>query len=380
MTGGSNETGLHVAHLASFCLGSRLYRNLFTALLERGVRQTIHSPRGPLEAPGPLGACRWVDERIWGPLDRVRFRTKIGKYERLIERARGDERWDLIHAHTLYSDGFAMYRVARALDVPMVVTVRTTDVDYFGRLPHLRADARRLLDAASAVVFVNPQFRRALESRLSIRLPDEKVHVVPNGVDDFWLRGPAPARVDPRPGEPIRVISVGRIIRSKNYGKLADAIRRENARGAVGPLLLTVVGDLGTGYARRLRRRHESEAVRFVGARSKEELRELFAGHDVFAMVSGPENFGLVYVEALSQGLPVVYANGQGFDGWTDDRRLGVGRDAGEPGRWVEAIASFERPPSPGTVEARAAFARRFNWPDLAAEWHAIYRGCTAAG
>lgn len=46
-------------------------------------------------------------------------------------------------------------------------------------------------------------------------------------------------------------------------------------------------------------------------------------------MVSKPETFGLVYVEALSQHLPIIYAKGQGFDGFYPDGYVGYPAEAG---------------------------------------------------
>lgn len=51
----------------------------------------------------------------------------------------------------------------------------------------------------------------------------------------------------------------------------------------------------------------------------KKQLREAFSISDIFVMPSKPETFGLVYVEALSQGLPILYAKGEGFDGYFDE-------------------------------------------------------------
>ena len=67
--------------------------------------------------------------------------------------------------------------------------------------------------------------------------------------------------------------------------------------------------------------------IEIINSKPKEELREYFENSDIFVMPSIPETFGLVYVEALSQGLPIIYANGQGFDGYYNDKNIGYGVD-----------------------------------------------------
>ena len=54
-----------------------------------------------------------------------------------------------------------------------------------------------------------------------------------------------------------------------------------------------------------------------------ENFIKYFIESDIFVMPSRYETFGLVYVEALSQGLPVIYTRGQGFDGQIPDGEVG---------------------------------------------------------
>ena len=67
------------------------------------------------------------------------------------------------------------------------------------------------------------------------------------------------------------------------------------------------------------------EAISYLGAiYEKDKLCEVFRSHTLFAMASFTETFGLVYVEALSQNLPVVFTKGQGIDGLFDES-VGIG-------------------------------------------------------
>ena len=59
--------------------------------------------------------------------------------------------------------------------------------------------------------------------------------------------------------------------------------------------------------------------INFLGPiYDKEELIRILREHSLFVMASIHETFGLVYVEALSQNLPLVYTRGQGVDGMFD--------------------------------------------------------------
>ena len=68
--------------------------------------------------------------------------------------------------------------------------------------------------------------------------------------------------------------------------------------------------------------------ITYMSAMPKEQLIEQYRNHDIFVMPSFTESFGLVYAEAISQGLPVVYSKGQGFDGQFEEGLVGYHCDA----------------------------------------------------
>ena len=59
--------------------------------------------------------------------------------------------------------------------------------------------------------------------------------------------------------------------------------------------------------------------------KSKEDLLVEYRSSDIFIMPSFNETFGLVYIEALSQGLPIIYSKGQGVDGYFEEGEVGFG-------------------------------------------------------
>ncbi len=72
----------------------------------------------------------------------------------------------------------------------------------------------------------------------------------------------------------------------------------------------------------------------------KIELAERYRNSDIFIMPSKPQTFGLVYVEALTQGLPIIYGKGQGFDGYFDEGVVGYHAEAFDISDIANAIES----------------------------------------
>lgn len=67
----------------------------------------------------------------------------------------------------------------------------------------------------------------------------------------------------------------------------------------------------------------DNSDIRYIPKQSKEELIKYYRNADIFVMPSYHETFGLVYAEAMSQGLPVIYTRGQGFDKQFEDGAVG---------------------------------------------------------
>jgi glycosyltransferase involved in cell wall biosynthesis len=124
-------------------------------------------------------------------------------------------------------------------------------------------------------------------------VPGHRVHVIPYGVDVSR----SPAR--PKEGGPFRVVFVGQMVQRKGLEYLLKAWRRLRLPNA--ELVLA-----GRGHVDKpLLAAFESE-FKCLGELSDADLQELYSTSDLFCMPSLVEGFGLVYLEALACGLPVI--------------------------------------------------------------------------
>ncbi len=81
--------------------------------------------------------------------------------------------------------------------------------------------------------------------------------------------------------------------------------------------------------------------VTLLPPRPMQALMPLYREADVFLLPSRRETFGLVYAEAISQGLPVLYGRGQGFDGQFEDGRVGYAVDPDDPVAIADKVLSI---------------------------------------
>ncbi|MBM4268628.1 MAG: glycosyltransferase family 4 protein [Deltaproteobacteria bacterium] len=164
----------------------------------------------------------------------------------------------------------------------------------FPTSPDQIESCRREERAADRVI-VASSFSR--ECMIRDGVPGERVVVVPYGVDLERFR-PEPVRDLTR--RPLRALFVGQVGQRKGISYLLEAMRRLGSH----PVELTIAGEV-MGSAPGLREAC-SERVHLAGRVAERELARLFASADVFVLPSLVEGFGLVLLEAMAAGLPIL--------------------------------------------------------------------------
>lgn len=191
----------------------------------------------------------------------------------------------------------AWLRGVRRLPAPLASTV--------GRVTRIPVDAD--LDGASRWLFVSETTRRRARELGGLSLRDSGI--AHSGIDPSYVGRP----LSTHPWR-WRLLNVGRIDPRKGIDTAVDAVMAlpREAR-------LTVVGEGDERELAALRARAArlgvAERVRFVGARGREALRELYGASDVVVFpVRWEEPWGLVPLEAMALGRPVI-ATGRGGSG-----------------------------------------------------------------
>lgn len=218
---------------------------------------------------------------------------------RAFDDARREVDAGFVHAHELFTGGGAARRLCARAGLPFVVTVHGQDLySNLGR-PPWRRELERAAEAATAIVCVSGRLAADVVERLGA--DPAKVVVVPNTYDAERFREAARVR-----GEGVRFISVGRLVPEKGHDVLLEAFAR--VEGEIRDARLTIVGD---GVRRSALESQAAslgiaERVRFTGVLAGDGLAAEIADADVFVLPSRSEGFGVVLVEALATGMPVV--------------------------------------------------------------------------
>jgi D-inositol-3-phosphate glycosyltransferase len=298
--GGQN---VHVAQLA-------------LALGRRGVQVVVYTRRDDRTLPrrvrlAPGVSVEHVDAGPPEPVAKDELLPYMGAFAGELITAWERRPPALVHSH-FWMSGLASLEAARPYDVPVVHTFHalgvvkrrhqgSDDTSPRGRLgleEWIARDADRIVATCSDEVF----------ELLRLGADRHRITVVPCGVDvdQFTPRGP----VAPRTPDRRRLLAVGRLVRRKGFGNVISAVAE-----LPGVELLIAGGPEPTAIdddpeARRLRALAESlgvgDRVRLLGRVDRGDLPAVIRSADAVVSVPWYEPFGIVPLEAMACGVPVV--------------------------------------------------------------------------
>ena len=280
---------------------------------------------------------------------------------------------DIIHAHTLFTSGYVAWKLSSMFNKPFIVAVRNADVNVFFRfMRHLRPIGIKILLAAKKVVFISPVYKRYVIEEL---VPQKykaqieaKSYVIPNGINKFFLENEYERPTRNSDEKRIRLMYAGEVNTNKNIVTTLKACEILESKGYKPSL--TIVGrisDKKLDYVR------NNRFVEYHPQSPKEDLIKHYRQNDIFIMPSLHETFGLVYIEALSQGMPIIYSKGQGVDGYFKEGSVGYHVESTNAHNVAEAIEKMIEEYNNIFPNCHSA-ASSFSWRRIAGVYEAIYK------
>jgi glycosyltransferase involved in cell wall biosynthesis len=316
---------------------------LSAQLAARGHDVTVYSRRTAPDVPDRVRTPDgYVVEHVpVGPPEDVpkdELLPHMPAFARYLESRWHEQPVDIVHAH-FWMSGVASTRAARHVDVPVVQTFhalgtvkRRQQGDRDTSPPERLGIERRLCRQVDHVVATCSD---EVEELGAMGLPAHRATIVPCGVDTDLFR---PYAVTPRPRPTL--LSIGRLVERKGVGNAIEAL------ADVPDVDLVVAGGPdpahldGDPEIRRLRevahRFGVTERVRFLGGVGRADVPRLMNEADVVVAVPWYEPFGIVPVEAMACGRPVV---GSAVGGLLDTVLPGLTGELVPPRRpdWIAA-------------------------------------------
>jgi 1,2-diacylglycerol 3-alpha-glucosyltransferase len=296
-----------------------------------------------------------------------------------------ERRFDLVHIQTPFSAHYAGVALADLLGVPRVETYHTFFEEYLHHYvplvpkPWTRALARRFsrnqCNALDAVI-VPSQAMRTVLADYGVRVP---IEIIPTGMELERLAGGdgiAFRQAHQIPLDRPVLVHVGRVAFEKNIGFLLRVLAAVRTR--VPEVLLVIAGE-GPASAQLRRLALElgvDRNVLFVGYLDRRKaLLDCYCAGDAFVFASRTETQGLVLLEAMALGVPVVSTAVMGSRDILDAGR-GAVVVAEDEAKFADATVGVLRDPAlRARLSAEAvAYTREWSAPAMAARLSEFYR------
>lgn len=359
-------------------------QGLARALVRKGHRVTVltqdaatpreHDDRGvevvrvgpvPVRSPDFLGYVHQLNHLM------------LARALELLQRGRD---FDVIHAHD-WIVAFAASGLKQALRRPLVATIHATE---FGRNGGLHNDVQRhisdiewwLVYEAWRVIVCS----RAMQGELRhvFQAPEDKIRVIPNGIDAGEMQPVYDVNLRRRYAADHEevVIFVGRLVFEKGVDTLLYALKHLAAARPQVRLIIAgkgpAEGDL-KGLASWL---GIADRVHFVGHVDAATRDRLYAISDVAAFPSRYEPFGIVALEAMAAGVPVVVGDVGGLREIVTSDEIGFTVQPGNPGALSAALYTLldDRERARRMAQkAKERVLKVFTWDSVADETVRVY-------
>ncbi len=311
-------------------------------------------------APGRKNARRepWV--QIVGRPTKVKYKGTVASISSTslnpVRQAIKEFQPDVIHAHEPFQPSTAMFAVLGAGKVPVVATF------------HAYAEDSKLIQRSAPLVRIiwnKIHLPVAVSLAAAAYVADpmkEKIRIIPNGVDvDSFINA------KPRPNLPDskKLLWVNRLDKQKGFADAVEAFAR--LADQFDDLLFVVAGD---GEDRDLIKDLKPEVqkrVVMLGSVPHHKLPAVYVSCDIFISPAiGQESFGIVLIEAMAAGLPVVTTNIAGYKEVMDNK-CGYMVNPSDPQSLAFSVANILNNPESAQMmsEAGCLHARQYSWDNV---------------
>lgn len=209
--------------------------------------------------------------------------------------------FDILDAHYFYPDGVAAVKIAKALNKPVTITARGTDLNLVPQYEKPRAMIQAAASEASAMVTVCQALK---DSLMELGVADERIVVLRNGVD-LEAFSPPENKDELRSALGIHgktILSVGHLIERKGHHLVIEALQLLPdiklliaGQGPESKRLQKLADDLGV-----------ADRVTFLGVLPREELSQYYGAVDMLILASSREGWANVLLESMACGTAVV--------------------------------------------------------------------------
>jgi glycosyltransferase involved in cell wall biosynthesis len=225
----------------------------------------------------------------------------------------------------------------------------------------------KILKNASKIILLSPSFKKTIFTKY---VPKKywkeilsKIEIVPNGVDEFWFVN-KDTKISKINDGAIKLLYVGRFYFNKNIFRILLIQYKLLMMGFTSTL--TLIGNTNQSLFEKIIYKFAAKIKNTIVLPKlpKEALLRHYKESSIYVMPSHYESFGLTYVEALTQGKPIIYTKNQGIDGFFKNGSIGYAVNSKNTGEIICAIHKIVRNYCATSANCLIA-CERFEWENI---------------
>lgn len=281
---------------------------------------------------------------------------------------------DIIHSHFLWSAGYVGMRLKEKYEAPFIVTGHGYDVyDLPFKSKAWNKRICQVLNSADHIITVS-NTNLACIQKLNIETP---VSVIPNGFDASQFHPIDQIECREKLGLPVDkkiLLTVGNCVAIKGQKYLIEAMKDIHTKYPDVICVIVGGGELYPNLQKLVVEMGLQNCVRLVGRRPHEEIPLWMNACDVFVLPSLNESFGVVIIEAMACGKPVVASNVGGVPEIICSETYGLLSQPGNAKDLSDKILlALERD---WDTQGIREYAKKYTWDTVCKEILELYKSC----
>ena len=284
--------------------------------------------------------------------------------------------FDLIHSHFTWSMGYVGARLKEKYNVPFIVTAHGYDIyDLPFRDEKWRERIEYVLNSANYVITVSNSNLECIK-KLDVKTP---VKVIPNGFrpDLFYPKNSEECKkILELPSDKKAILTVGNLVEIKGHKYLIEAMNEVVKHRKDVLCIIVGSGKLKNKLEKQIKKLKLEDHVKLVGGKTHDEIPIWMNAADLFVLPSLRESFGVVQIEAMACGKPVVASNVGGIPFVVEEGKTGLLFESGNVEDLADKIMTIleneELREKMG--EAGRERAKEFTWDKIAERTVEVYK------
>lgn len=291
--------------------------------------------------------------------------------ESLVDNIYQNFKFDIIHSHVALPDGFAGIMVKKKYKVPLIVTIHGQDLQHtIYKTARCRNNLFRVFEQADRIITVSTKLKKLI----TLEEFSKKVVVINNGIEpeiignDSIISNYTDSKI---------ILSVSNLIRSKgidfNLKAISILIKRHQN------LKYLIIGDGSEQNALKklASNLNLNSHVEFLGRLPHHEVMRYMPAAHIFSLPSWSEGFGMVYIEAMAYGKPVIAVRGEGIEDVITNGKTGIlvkPKDVDSLAKAIDYLLSHSEEANAIGKRAKELVLKYYTWEENVKKTTKVYK------